>query len=579
MSETHPALAAEAIDWDPAAISFGSQVLLDWVCPLGHVYQATPNNRSHGTSCSYCSSRKVLAGFNDLKTLDAALAAEAIEGDPSTVTRWSHQPFRWRCSRGHEWVERVSERSRGYGCPYCSGQRVLAGFNDLCTTHPETADQSVGWDASRVSRGSNTPVMWRCELGHHFEATPNKRTSGRGCPYCAGNRVLVGYNDLATKRPDLAVQAAGWDPTEVTAGSNRKLQWRCEHGHEWEASVKNRVRGRGCPICRVARWREHARAATSAKSFVYRPPAFFGKTDVRTVRPDLAEEAVGWLPECTSIRSHSVRLWRCHTCTQEWEAPVVKRDDGEPCPYCSGKRVLPGVNDLATLHPELASQALGWDPSHVLATTWKKLTWVCERGHDWVAPVGERRRGYGCPYCAGRKVWVGFNDLETTDPDVALEADGWLPTTVTRGHEKKKAWCCGSCGHRWQSSPNNRTNMHSGCPSCAEYGYSPGEPGYLYFLKQSSSGLLKIGITNVPAVRMAQHRRRQWSQLDLIGPENGEVVRDWERAILREVRAHGAVAGPPSATGNVGGFTETWRESDLSVSSLRELLKIAGVAG
>ena len=93
MSETHPDLAAEAIGWDASEYSFGSQVLLDWVCPLGHVYQATPNNRSHGTSCSYCSSRKVLAGFNDLKTLDAALAAEVVEGDPSSVTRWSHQAF------------------------------------------------------------------------------------------------------------------------------------------------------------------------------------------------------------------------------------------------------------------------------------------------------------------------------------------------------------------------------------------------------------------------------------------------------------------------------------------------------
>ena len=160
---------------------------------------------------------------------------------------------------------------------------------------------------------------------------------------------------------------------------------------------------------------------------------------------------------------------------------------------------------------------------------------------------------------------------------MALESDGWLPTTVTRGHEKKKAWLCGVCGHRWQASPNNRTNMHSGCPNCADYGYSPGEPGYPYSLKQASSGLLKVGITNVPALRMSQHRRRQWAQLDLVGPEDGETVRNWEQSILREVRTRGAVAGLPSATGNAGGFTETWRESDLPASTLRELLVMAGV--
>ena len=541
ISVTHPNLAQEAVGWDPSAFSYGSQVLLDWLCPEGHVYQATPNNRSHGTTCSFCSGRRVLPGFNDLATLDPDLAGQAVGGDPHGVTRWSHQSLIWRCRLDHEWVETVATRSGGSGCPYCSGQRVMPGFNDLATTHPAIAAQAVGWNATRVSKGSNTPVMWRCERGHHYEMAPNRRTSGRGCPYCSGNRVLAGFNDLATTRPDLAAQAFGWDARKVSAGSHRAPQWRCTEGHVWSAVVKSRVQGAGCPQCRqlgrLAIVRElHPGAPKSAAS-----PAIASTGDLATLYPTIAEEAMLWSPEGVSVRSPAVRLWLCRQCLYEWEASVAQRVDGRTCPYCSGKRVVPGVNDLRTVAPDLAEQALGWDPSDVLATAWTKLEWVCEQGHNWTSPVGERRRGYGCPYCAGRKVWIGFNDLETTDPDVALEADGWSPTTVSRGHEKAKAWRCGSCGFRWTASPNNRTNMHSGCPRCAEHGYNATEPGYIYLLEQPHSGLLKVGITNVPDVRFAQHRRRQWVKRDLVGPMDGGEAQRLEQAILKAIRARGAL--------------------------------------
>lgn len=576
LSETHAALAAEAVGWDPRDYSYGSQVLLDWRCPLGHVYQATPNNRSHGTTCSFCSSRQVLPGFNDLATRNPRLAAEVAEGDPTAVTEWSHLSLRWRCARGHEWVERVSERSGGYGCPYCSGQRTLHGFNDLATTHPDVAAEADGWDPTRLSMGSNIPALWRCPLGHRYEATPNKRTSGRGCPYCSGNRVLPGFNDFATAHPELAAQAVGWDPRSVTAGSNQRQQWRCERGHEWEASVKDRSHGRGCPVCRIERWSDKAEKRA--------PGASRGRTAVvaqdlslAVMHPDLAAEACGWDPASVHVRSGSLRLWRCTTCHQEWEATVVRRVDDDPCPYCTGKRVLPGVNDLQTHYPELADQALGWDPSQVLATTWKRLAWVCGHGHDWVAPVGERRRGYGCPYCAGRKVWVGFNDLATTDPEVALEADGWDPTSVTRGHEKPKAWLCGACGFRWTATPNNRTNMRSGCPACADHGYNATKPGYLYLLGQPHSGLVKVGITNVPEVRFAQHQRRQWRARELLGPMDGEEARRLEQGILAMVRSRGIEPGDPESTGQVGGYTETWREAELGAPSLSVLLTLSGL--
>ena len=49
----------------------------------------------------------------------------------------------------------------------------------------------------------------------------------------------------------------------------------------------------------------------------------------------------------------------------------------------------------------------------------KKVWWTCENGHSWQTTVHVRSEGSGCPYCTGRKVLPGFNDLGTLYPDVA----------------------------------------------------------------------------------------------------------------------------------------------------------------
>jgi hypothetical protein len=552
-------------------VTYGSIRKLRWACPEGHQYEATPNNRTHGTGCPFCSGKKVLPGFNDLATTHPALAAQVAFGDPTSVSAGSHRRLDWACSLGHTWPESVALRVRGYGCPYCSGQRVLAGFNDLETTHPAIAAEALGWNPTTVSKGSNTALMWSCPLGHHYEATPNKRTSGRGCAYCSGNRVLAGFNDLATRYPEIAVQALDWDPGTVTFGSNDRLPWRCPAGHVWLTAVKNRVRGRGCPTCGAGRSPSSPEAANR-----WRGPnrVIPGENDVASARPDLAAEALGWDPATVSAKNAQPRLWRC-TEGHEWEVAPARRVAGSPCPYCSGQRVLPGRNDLATLYPELAADALGWDPGTVHAGSWTRMRWICDAGHEWSAPIGERVRGSGCPTCAGRVVRAGFNDLATTHPDLAAQADGWDPTTISKGHITKLPWVCPK-GHRWFAPPNNRARG-VGCPTCAAYGFNPGRPAWLYLMEHPAWDLLQIGITNVPDVRMGQHGRRGWVRCDLRGPLQGEVVHGWEQQILQALRDRDVQLGPDEVAGKFDGFTEAWHRRELSVSDLDQLLSLIGV--
>ena len=38
-------------------------------------------------------------------------------------------------------------------------------------------------------------------------------------------------------------------PEHFTANSNKKVWWKCQNGHEWQATINNRSNGRGCPKC------------------------------------------------------------------------------------------------------------------------------------------------------------------------------------------------------------------------------------------------------------------------------------------------------------------------------------------
>ena len=126
---------------------------------------------------------------------------------------------------------------------------TFANRPSLSDSYPDLAAQADGWDPTTVTAGSEKKLGWKCAVGHKWIAMVKARTSGSACPACSNKRVLAGFNDLATINPELAAQADGWDPTTVTKNSGKKVGWKCQHGHQWEATANDRSKGRGCPSC------------------------------------------------------------------------------------------------------------------------------------------------------------------------------------------------------------------------------------------------------------------------------------------------------------------------------------------
>ena len=318
---------------------------------------------------------------------------------PDRITYGSNKVVWWKGACGHEWQTSVKARSNGENCPICSGARVIEGVNDLATLKPELADE---WSSKNdplkptmVTTGSHKKVIWRDKYGHEWTATVKSRAlNGTGCPYCSHNKILVGFNDLASQHPQIASEWSERNyplkPDMVTVFANRKVWWRCSKGHEWNTLISTRSGGSGCPYC-------------SGQLLLK------GFNDFATTHPQLAQEwsdrNLPLAPDMINEKSRRNVWWKCRECGYEWQSVVYARVKGTVCPVCADRAVMAGYNDLATTDAHLLSE---WDyeknknisPNKISRHSMQSVWWKCSLGHSWKAKISERAiEGKGCKVC------------------------------------------------------------------------------------------------------------------------------------------------------------------------------------
>jgi len=487
LATTHPHLVDE---WDfesngdrqPNQFTAGSRQPINWKCKAhGHRWPAIIASRTHGGSnCPFCSNRKVLKGFNDLETLHPELAKEwdfenNEEKTPDQFTPGSRQPINWVCGLGHRWSAKIKDRvGKNSGCPYCSNKKLLKGFNDFETLHPELA---LDWDYEKNEKGpdqyingSGAKVHWKChQCGYRWPAKIADRVNcDSGCPGCDNRVPIPGVNDVATIYPHLILD---WDfehnegkrPEQFTKNSGEMINWKCSIcGHSWSATIHNRTsHDSGCPNC-------------ANKALIP------GVNDLATTHPYLIEE---WdydsnqenLPEHFRKGSMEKVNWICKVCEHRWMASINDRTSGTGCPKCAGKLVITGENDFASQRPHLLED---WDyskndhqPTEVFTHSSTPTHWKCHVcGHEWMAPIASRSNGSGCPKCTGKLLIVGENDFASQRPHLLEDWDysknDHQPTEVFTHSSTPTHWKCHVCGHEWMAPIASRSNG-SGCPKCS----------------------------------------------------------------------------------------------------------------
>jgi hypothetical protein len=366
----------------------------------------------------------------------------------------------------------------------------------------------------KVNAGSNKKIWWQCEaFPNHFwdEAPVTRVKSGSDCLICSNKRVLEGFNDLETLKPDLAKK---WHPTlnldlkpsQIFPMSSKNIWWMCDKNaeHAWQATPANMSKAVfGCPFCSGRR-------------------PHVGVNDFASKFPQIALEWDSELngnskPSDFLPGSPKIVYWRCKN-GHSYKAALIARRDGSSCPYCAGTSVLAGFNDIATTNPELLPLFSSKNtvlPSEVQAGSEKKLMWVCEKGHEWLAQVNSLTRGTRCPVCVNKKVIPGLNDFASRFPRLASEYysdlnDGVPIESVRAGSKKLCVWRC-QFGHTWKSTPSNRAHFDSGCPVCKNRDLHVG----FNDMKSSHPNLalefdLELNAPETPLTLIASTHKRLW---------------------------------------------------------------------
>ncbi len=460
-------------DLKPEHVLPGSGKYAWWQCKNGHEWRAMIVQRRDGTGCPYCIHKKASKEYN-LAVYNPEVAKQwhpTKNGKltPEQVTPLSSRKVWWICARGHEWQAQLQSRTKGSGCPYCSGL-YPSKTNNLNVHKPLLASQWHPFKNGKlkpehVCVNSRLIVWWRCAKGHEWQSRISNRTDNNTwCPYCS-RRKVTGENNLAKVDPEIAAQ---WHPTknlpltpdQVTCFSSKKVWWRCQYGHEWQALIRLRVKGADCPYC-------YGRYPSS-------------DYNLQKMHPQLAAQwhpvkNGGLKPEDFAPGSGKTVWWLCEK-GHEWKAAICHRKR-TGCPVCglSKAKEKRGLISLLKGFPDLAEE---WHPkknkkltpADVSTGSNIKAWWVCEMGHSWKASVKKRVKGTGCPYCSGR-LPSRENNLAAVNPELAAQ---WHPTKngkltprkVTPASHKKVWWQCEK-GHSWEAAVLWRKNGNN-CPYCAK---------------------------------------------------------------------------------------------------------------
>lgn len=207
-----------------------------------------------------------------LKDTHPNLFEQLVDSNLIHLTTRSNRKVQWVCSKNHTWIATPSNRTRkefNGDCPVCLNRVLLPGFNDLETVYPEISKlwhPSLNLEApSQLVFGSAKKVWWTCSNNHARQLRIVDMVAGKACLFCCNQKVLTGFNDLQTQYPEIAEEYSSCNKlpaTEVLAGSGKRVWWKCEQSHEWQATIAKRTNQKTiCPICSKAKRRSKGEIA------------------------------------------------------------------------------------------------------------------------------------------------------------------------------------------------------------------------------------------------------------------------------------------------------------------------------
>ena len=457
----------------PKDVTSGSHKKVWWKCENEHEWQASIANRVNGRGCPFCSNKRVYSG-NSLYTLNSVLAGQwhpIKNGNltPKDVTLGSDKKVWWQCEKGHVWKAVIYHRTKGSGCPYCSGLRACDD-NCLQSLNPELAKEwhpikNGNLTPKDVTPGSDKKVWWQCKKRHEWQGRISHRVNGIGCPEC--------NIESQTSFPE---QAIFFYLKSVFSDTLNRYKYH----NKWEIDVFVPSLNFGIEYDGIYYHKENKTSDFEKEKYVASENIFLlrvKETNEKIINCYCEDNIIYCSKSLSEIQLNEViemcfkYLSKNVTCKPYTISANVKADRAK---IYESYIIEEKKKSFFSKFPDFSKQwhptkNLSIKPDMVTANSSKKVWWQCEKGHEWEAIIANRAKGGGCPFCAGKKTCLE-NSLQTLNPNLAKQ---WHPTKngdltpskVTTGSNKKVWWQCEK-GHEWKATINQRSSGY-GCPYCS----------------------------------------------------------------------------------------------------------------
>lgn len=466
-----------------------SNIVATWKCmKCNGEYECSVVKR-HQKGCPYCSDKQMLKGYNTLQETHPYLEKFWDKSNDKSISEYWHKSsecINWNCPCCNiqfqcspvEMISRTNlENSNFETCPNNCDWNTLVFNNDIFFNSPRLRKE---W-----SKKNNIPVhlalshietkkyWWKCSVcqGEYLCSIPIRREVIDSCPYCNDEQPLKGYNTLSDIHPELSSYWSSKniqkiDEITLSEAKNKKYIWLCDCCNlefneklsivlDKFSNITNRELKKICPYC-------NKKIPKPEESLGYKKP-FLKSEWLENINGDIYN---------VFSNSNDIIEWICRKCHRNYKAKISNRaEDDKCCPYCSNRKLIKGINDLATTHPHLIKEWSSLNDRQLSCLTNKssyKAWWNCSVCSNTYQQVVSQKFSskISCPYCRKAKILKGFNDLPTTHPWLFKE---WSTSndrdfsSLMCNSNYRAWWKCSECSREYRQTVKKKILMNISC--------------------------------------------------------------------------------------------------------------------
>ena len=206
---------------------------LEFKCDKGHKYKATWTTFRR-SKCPECFNNRKILTIHKINKYVRKYNYKCLSNEYKNA----QEKLLFECNKGHKVKIIYSNFYSGGRCSICNLNKRRLGLKYI---NEKINNIAKGYKClSSEYINNSTKMLFRCEMGHKYEATWKRFSAGNRCPYCSNNKIDINIIRKYCNKRNIKLLS------NTYKNSITPLLFECESGHKFKMSWKVFRRGNGC---------------------------------------------------------------------------------------------------------------------------------------------------------------------------------------------------------------------------------------------------------------------------------------------------------------------------------------------